>query len=77
MTTTTIPVCESCTHLQPNPDGSGTLVCAAFPDGVPDAIYVDGFDHRQPFDGDGGVRWALSNEPGAAARLAVYDQDHT
>lgn len=38
--------------------------CAAFPDGIPAAIWTNEFDHRQPHDGDHGLRWE-SNE-GAA-----------
>jgi hypothetical protein len=30
--------------------------CAAFPDGIPDAIWLGEHDHAEPFPGDGGVR---------------------
>lgn len=72
MATYTIPICESCVHLRAGPDGFGH-VCDAFPDGVPDKVYLDGFDHRQPLAGDNGVRWQLSDEAGAADRLAAYE----
>jgi hypothetical protein len=29
--------------------------CKAFPQGIPSAIFRDGFDHRKPYEGDGGV----------------------
>jgi hypothetical protein len=28
--------------------------CSAFPEGIPEAIWWEGYDHRQPFEGDGG-----------------------
>jgi 2'-5' RNA ligase len=31
--------------------------CAAFPDGIPADIWDNQFDHRQPHDGDHGLRW--------------------
>ena len=46
-------------------------VCSAFPDGIPDAIYIGGFDHRQPFPGDGGVLY--EPDPSAVAVLAAYE----
>lgn len=71
MTTLVIPICESCTHLGPGP--AGGFACTAFPAGIPDEIYPGGFDHRQPFPGDGGVRWEMSTEEGATARLRAYE----
>lgn len=71
MTTPAIPICESCALLGPGPDGG--FACDAFPDGIPEDIYPGGFDHRQPYAGDGGVRWRLSSEDGAQARLRAYE----
>jgi 2'-5' RNA ligase len=31
--------------------------CAAFPDGIPDDIWENRFDHRNPHEGDHGLRW--------------------
>ena len=36
-----------------------TPYCDAFPDGVPDAIFLGGFDHREEYPGDGGIRFVL------------------
>ena len=61
------PICEACTHRH---EEIGYR-CDAFPDGIPDAITVDGFDHRQPFDGDHGIRFELAD--GQDAALALYE----
>lgn len=31
--------------------------CRAYPDGIPEAITMNRHDHREPFDGDDGVRF--------------------
>jgi hypothetical protein len=70
VTTASIPICESCALLRTRPNGLG-LVCDAFPDGIPDEIYFDGFDHRQAFPGDHDIRYIP--DPGGAGRLAAYE----
>ena len=35
-----------------------TLACDAFPGGIPDDIIDSRVDHRQPVEGDRGIRWA-------------------
>jgi hypothetical protein len=49
------PACFECVHLHTG--DPGTLTCDAFPQGIPDPIYFEGVDHRQPFPGDHGIRW--------------------
>jgi hypothetical protein len=66
MTSVAAPICMSCTRREPG----GT--CTAFPDGIPDDIWLGGYDHRQPYPGDEGVLYEL--DPGRAAALAEYDQ---
>lgn len=65
----TSPQCERCRHCVPEfavDDRPGPLrvygVCAAFPTGIPSAIWTVRFDHRRPFPGDHGIHW----EPVAA-----------
>lgn len=40
-----------------------TGTCAAFPDGIPLAIFAGGFDHRKPYPGDGGVTYLAATPP--------------
>jgi hypothetical protein len=54
--------CAECKHLQPNRPGV-PIHCAAFPAGIPDVILDGDFDHRQPYEGDNGVRYE-PDEPG-------------
>jgi len=71
--------CTVCKHFSgftepPNParvlDATQIPTCAAFPDGIPTKITEERFDHRQPFPGDGGVRW----EPAHQMAQAVVDE---
>jgi hypothetical protein len=32
-------------------------LCKAFPAGIPDVIFNNEFDHRQPYEGDHGIRF--------------------
>ncbi len=43
--------CVTCRHFRTEGD------CKAFPDGIPYAIRSNLHDHRQPYEGDQGVRW--------------------
>lgn len=59
--------CSRCKHLRwefiprgPT-DGSveaaGVYGCAAYPDGVPNVITQDEYDHRERYEGDHGILW--------------------
>lgn len=49
-------MCTKCAHFTPG-QGETPPSCTAFPEGIPDEIIRQGFDHRNEFPGDGGVRF--------------------
>jgi hypothetical protein len=60
MATYEAPICVACQRLGPREDGEVGVGCAAFPNGIPDAIWgPEGFDHREAYPGDHGVRFLL------------------
>lgn len=74
---TIIPQCFDCKHFDRDKKG---MVCAAFPAGIPNPILLADHDHREPFEGDGGIRFeprdiADGHKPlrPASDRLAVGD----
>lgn len=71
-------ICDACVRLQQrsNPEATTSLdrwipYCDAFPERVPNEIYRAGFDHRNPFEGDRGIRFEL--RPGSERALAAYE----
>lgn len=57
--------CDTCQHYRGLSEVSPGLdlesdwlpACAAYPLGIPDPLLRDAADHRQPYRGDGGVRY--------------------
>lgn len=68
MTAFLSPICEACDRFEPE---FGAQKCTAFPAGIPVEIYQQGFDHREPFIGDGGIRFEL--KAGGEKNLALYE----
>lgn len=49
------PMCKFCKHyIKKFPPGR-PYTCDAFPDGIPDKIFFEAGDHRQPLHGDNGI----------------------
>jgi hypothetical protein len=67
--TSRLPVqCRACVRWRPN---SGS--CEAYPLGIPIAIQLLGADHRQPMEGDHGIRFEQAPGPQAAEDFANWD----
>lgn len=53
----TAPICLFCMHLTHTAHGAQSATCAAFPSGIPDAIWQNRVDHRASVKGDHGLRF--------------------
>lgn len=51
-----MPACASCRHWQPRLDDYRR--CAAFPERIPDGIWLEFRSHRRAIEGDRGIRFA-------------------
>ena len=60
-----MPLCAGCKHFHFD-DMSGNK-CDAFPDGVPEDIFLSRVDHREPYPGDRGIQfeWIDRGQPDA------------
>jgi len=51
-----LPICLQCKHYH-----DGERACAAFPEGIPDAIWEGRSDHIEPYSGDHGIQFEPRN----------------
>ena len=75
-TTNLMPICYKCRHLTRNPatrEAAWPLRCDAFTEGIPAAIIGNEVDHRQPLDGDHGIRFEPESARGAAYAAMIFD----
>ncbi len=66
------PVCLECQHNHRN---SGFRICDAFPDRIPDEIWVYVNPHKKPFPGHHGIQFEPIEQPTKSARAspAIHD----
>lgn len=53
------PICLKCKHYTPS---NNSVVCIAFPDGIPIEILINQHDHREPYPGDNGIQYEPIDE---------------
>lgn len=54
--------CLYCVRFRLPLDGYPERTCDAFPDGIPPEIWTNNADHREPYEGDHGLRWTSGSE---------------
>jgi len=52
-----LPQCLNCKYLRRLRRRDPTFTCDAFPDGIPDAIFLEQVDHTKPYSGDHGIHF--------------------
>jgi len=64
-------ICTDCALFTDDPERDAMGVCDAFPDGIPDEILRQGFDHRNEYPGDNGIRFVAAGPVDSAKLDAV------
>lgn len=49
--------CHACRRFHGRRSFDQPFTCDAFPGGIPDAVFDNDRDHRQPVDGDNGIQF--------------------
>ena len=71
--TTSLPICSFCKHMVDNVQ----MKCKAYPELIPDRIYFDGYDHREPYEGDNGIRFVLVKDEEDREDFKYFDKERT
>jgi len=62
MTIGPAPLCLNCIHFHDR-DADRYPSCDAFPQGIPERIFYEAFNHRRPYPGDQGIRFERKPKP--------------
>ena len=62
--------CAACIHLQAT--ASGRSVCAAFPSGIPDSLWVEARLHDLPHKGDRGIQFEENPDVWDVTRMGRF-----
>jgi hypothetical protein len=71
MTTRLMPICCLCQHFDKEND-SNLPKCTAFPERIPELIWILAVDHRRPYPGDGGLLFEPDSEEAAEYATLVF-----
>ncbi len=72
-----INVCDVCKHYRGeiSKNGGRRVCCDAFPDGIPRYIFNLGYDHREPYPNDNGIRFKMKPDLSESDMERVKDYE--